>query len=405
MQERDIVSMALEQGDGVLRLAPTWVPRPLSVPGRRIKLDPRDYYALGVHRGGITERWFSSTTRADNGPETLPDEGLSYIVVCDKGQPHKVLLREAVDRAGEAIIGKRLMGEYGSWPTYAKFFDNMGPLPLHIHQNAEDAARVSRLPKPEAYYFPWQLNNHSGNFPYTFFGLGPGTTHEAVMECLRRWDQGDNRITNLSRAYRLELGTAWDVPAGILHAPGSLCTYEPQFASDVSAIFQSLVNDVPISWELLVKDVPASHKHDLDNIVSMLDWQGNLDPDFCAHRFMLPRPVHPVVHMEEQGYLDMWVVYRSPLFSAKETTILPGRSVRLVDSGCYGLIVVQGHGTLDGWQVEAPALIRFGQLTSDEFFVTEETARRGVLVTNPSETDPLVMLRHYGPGNPDLHWS
>jgi len=50
-------------------------------------------------------------------------------------------------------------------------------------------------------------------------------------------------------------------------------------------------------------------------------------------------------------------------------------------------------------------MIRFGQLTSDEFFVTEEAARQGVLVTNPSETASVVMLRHYGPGNPDLRWS
>jgi hypothetical protein len=47
-------------------------------------------------------------------------------------------------------------------------------------------------------------------------------------------------------------------------------------------------------------------------------------------------------------------------------------------------------------------LIRFGQLTNDEFYVSENAARAGVRVTNPSETDPLVILRHFGPANPDL---
>jgi len=61
---------AFEQGRGVLRLAPTWVPRAFCVPGRRIKLHPDDYYALGGDRGGIDERWLSSTTPADNGPKT-----------------------------------------------------------------------------------------------------------------------------------------------------------------------------------------------------------------------------------------------------------------------------------------------------------------------------------------------
>ena len=44
---------ALEQGKGILRLAPTWVPRSFCVPGRRIKLHPDDYYVLGGVRGGI----------------------------------------------------------------------------------------------------------------------------------------------------------------------------------------------------------------------------------------------------------------------------------------------------------------------------------------------------------------
>ena len=116
-----------------------------------------------------------------------------------------------------------------------------------------DAARVGQKPKPEAYYFPRQLNNYGGDFPYTFFGLFPGTTHDDIVNCLRNWDRGDNGITALSQAYVLRPGTGWDVPAGILHAPGSLCTYEPQFASDVFAMFQSLVADVPIGWDLLGK--------------------------------------------------------------------------------------------------------------------------------------------------------
>ena len=42
-----IAQKAFEQGKGILRLAPNWVPRSFCVPGRRIKLHPDDYYALG----------------------------------------------------------------------------------------------------------------------------------------------------------------------------------------------------------------------------------------------------------------------------------------------------------------------------------------------------------------------
>jgi len=397
-----LVAMALDQGKGVVRLAPNWVPRSFSVPGRRLKLHPDDYYALGANRGGISERWLASTTHADNGPGTPTDEGLSSIVIEDGAETHRVPLRDAIDTHGRDIIGPRLMGAYGRWPMLAKLFDSMGPLPYHMHQRAEDAARVSQRPKPEAYYFPAQLNNHGGTFPFTFFGLEPGTTREDVITCLRSWNQGDNKITNLSRAYKLEPGTGWDVPAGVLHAPGSLCTYEPEGASDVRAMFQSLVNGVPTAYDMLVKDVPADRRDDLDYIVGMLDWELNVDPSFVQHRFMLPRPVRPEEEMRATGLVDRWLAYRSPDFATKETTILPGRSATLQDPASYGLILVQGHGTLGAWEVETPTMIRFGQLTNDEFFVTEEAARAGVRVTNPSRTDPIVILRHYGPGNPEL---
>ena len=32
----------------------------------------------------------------------------------------------------------------------------------------------------------------------------------------------------------------------------------------------------------------------------------------------------------------------------------------------------------------------------------EAAAQEGVKITNPSETDPIVMLKHFGPENPDL---
>ena len=46
-------------------------------------------------------------------------------------------------------------------------------------------------------------------------------------------------------------------------------------------------------------------------------------------------------------------------------------------------------------------MIRFGQMTEDEFFVTADAAQAGVRIENTSDTDPLVILKHFGPGNPD----
>jgi hypothetical protein len=390
----------LEQGEGLLRLAPTWVPRVFCIPGRRIKLHPNDYYAFGAQRGGIDERWFSSTTRADNGPLTTPDEGLSYVVYEGRGSDQKVLLKEVIDDLGAELLGSQMWEKHGKWPIYSKFFDNQGPLPHHLHQMQQHAELVGQDHKPEAYFFPTQLNNYGADFPHTYFGLEPGTSKQQVQHCLEIWEQGDNRITDLSKAYRLEVGTGWYVPPGVLHAPGSLCTYEPQWASDVFSMFQSLTNDVPISREFLVKDVPVDKADDLDYLVSMLDWEANTNADFKATHFRPPLPARPVGEMAEDGYMESWITYGNPYFAAKELTVLPGRSATVRDAGPYGLIVLQGHGTLGRFPVETPALIRFGQLTHDEYFVSCRAAQEGVTIHNPSHTDPLVMLKHFGP-NPE----
>ncbi len=388
---------ALSGGDGIVRLAPCWVPRAFLMPGGRLKLDPRDLYALGAHRGGIDERWFASTTKAANGPDTPEDEGLSYIAIDGR----RILLKEAIETIGDEFVGADVMREQGGWNVLCKFFDNLGPIPHHMHQSDQDARRVGQHGKPEAYYFPPQYNFTENKFAYTFMGLEPGTTKDDVRRCLERWNEGDNGILYYSKAYKLKPGTGWQIDAGILHAPGSMVTYEPQVNSDVFAMFQSMVEGRPVPWDLLVKDVPVEHHHDLDYIIGMLDWEANVDSEFMKHRLVQPKPVKPECEMMGMGYCEKWVSYSTNYYSAKELMVKAGQSVTICDSAAYGLIVVQGWGLVGKMEVETPSLIRFGQMTKDELFVTAATAARGVKVTNRSDKEDLVMLKHFGPGNPD----
>ena len=394
-----LARQSLEAGEGILRLAPTWVPRIYLQPGRRLKLDSRDLYAYGAHRGGIDERWFASTTPAMNDNRT-PDEGFSFVV--SEGQ--RFTLKEAVEAEGSRMIGKAMWDTYHRWPVYSKFFDNSGPIMHHLHQSEAQAKLVGREGKPEGYYFPPQLNATFGNFSHTYFGLEPGSTKEDVRKCLERWDEGDNGILDFAKAYRLVPGTGWLVPPRILHAPGSLLTYEPQWGSDVLAMFQSMVEGRSVPRRLLTQDVPEDKHYDLDFLADLVDYPANLDYEFKNHHYLKPIPVGD---SESEGYVDKWIVYGKidgqQKFSAKELTVMPGTRCTIYDPGAYGLIVTQGHGQIGKLDIDCPSLIRFGQMTQDEVFVSHDAAQQGVTFVNQSETDPLVSLRYFGPDvHPDM---
>ena len=390
---KGLVEGALADNGGLLRLAPCWVPRSFLQPGKRLKLHPDDLYAYGLNRGGIDERWFASTTPAANENRT-PDEGLSYAVVGKQ----RFTLQQAVAECGPELIGRKIWNQYKKWPVYSKFFDNMGPIPHHMHQNQQQARLVGQEGKPESYYFPPQHNNVGNNFPYTFMGLEPGTTKAQVRQCLANWNHGDNGILDLARAYRLKPGTGWLIPPCILHAPGSLCTYEPQWGSDVFGMYQSLVEGREVPWSLLVKDMPPSKHKDLDFIVDQLDWEANVDPSFKENHYLEPVPV---ADTRREGYVDRWIVYGrikgEQLFSAKELTVDPGAKCTIKDNGGFGLITVQGRGRMNKLSLDCPKLIRFHEQTEDEVFCTEAAARDGVTFENTSAVEPLVVLRYFGP--------
>jgi hypothetical protein len=136
--------------------------------------------------------------------------------------------------------------------------------------------------------------------------------------------------------------------------------------------------------------------------MEVIDWDLNVDPNMMANRFMAPKPVHDPESMKAQGYTENWICYKSADFSAKELTVFPGQTVTITDAAAYGIIVMQGRGTFGVWEIETPALIRYGQLTNDEFFVSEAAAKAGVTITCRSKYEPLVILKHFGPNHPDM---
>ncbi len=397
MNEVKKIHETFDKGHGIFRMAPIFVPRRFNQAGQRLRLHPDDYYALGTQRGAFKERWFSSVIAALNGPLAPPDEGMSYIAPTDD-VADKFLFRDAVEELGADIIGPELKAKYGTWPMYSKFFDYRQPLFHHLHLNDEAAGRVGYSGKPEAYYFPPQLNSYLGEFPVTYFGFDPDVTKEQVRERLLNYEKGDTRITELSRAYRITLGTGWYTPPGVVHAPGSVLTYEPQWNSDVNSIYENVVAGEIYAYEFLVESVPQDHKRNVDYVMSLMDWEKNVDPHYKKHYY---RPPIPCPHSDER-HTEKWITYANDYFGAKELTVQPGQTVVVKDPAAYGCILIQGHGTFGVYDAEAAIMLRYGQLSADEYFASEAAAREGVKVANHSRWEPLVILKHLGPNHPEM---
>lgn len=157
-----------------------------------------------------------------------------------------------------------------------------------------------------------------------------------------------------------------------------------------------------MSPALLVKDVPKKYHHDLDYLIEQLDWEGNVNPNFKDSHYLEPIACEGG---PGKGYVDKWIVYGKvggeELFTAKELTVSPGTKVTIKDNGAYGMIAVQGSGSMNGHRLQTPAMIRFTELTEDEYFVSHAAARSGVAYDNTGSED-LVILRYFGPGvNPN----
>ena len=394
-QDETVIRETFEKGEGVLRLFPAFVPRQFGKAGHRLKLHSDDYFAFGMERGSITERWFASTIAAQNGPKAKADEGMAYVCV-DYDSDEKFALRDAVKVLGAELVGDDLMERYGGWPMYSKFFDNENPLFHHLHLTFEDAARVGKLGKPECYYFPKQLNNYFGEAGYTYFGFDPDVTKEEVRERIAKFEDDDTRITDLSRAYRIELGTGWYTPAGVIHAPASVLTYEPQWNSDVNSVYENIVSGEVYPPRMLDEELPEGRKSK-DDVIALMDWEKNVDPHYRKHYFR-----RPIIEAETKAYTSRWITYANPYIAAKELTVNPGQSAVIADGATYGCIFVQGHGKFGVYDAEAATLLHFGQQSTDEFFVSDRAAKKGVVITNLSKVEPLVVLKHFGPNCPGV---
>ena len=389
---RNIIEDTIAFYNGLLRLEPAWVARDSMPPGHRLGLAESQVDAGA--RGWISERWLASTTRADNrcGPA---DEGLSYIAA-ENG--HRILLEEAIQFAGAAIMGEEYAHTHLGLGRLAKIFDMSDRIAFHYHQQARDAALVGRNSKEEAYYYPENVD--MGNHPETFFGVHPyiaeGNNYEILLPYLVDWSS--DLILKHSRAYQLVPGEGFHVPAGVPHAPGTALTIELQEDSDVFGVLQALSSGRIIPKDLLFKDI---RKQDRDRfgerfVLGQIDWEISGDPYYYENRRLSPQLIDVT---KTDGGQEYWIFYNTLKFSGKKLIVKPGRAFTSVDNGVYNILVWQGQGEFDGLRIEA------GNPRLDELLVVYSKATQPLQINNTGDQE-LILFKFFGPDiNPEVPWN
>ncbi len=380
--KRDTIAAALAQGNGILRLEPAWVARDFLPPGKRLGLKDEEY-DVG-ERGWICERWLGSTTRADNrvGP---PDEGLSYLAI----EGARITLKEAVEVAGDLIMGAEYARTHKGLGRLAKIYDFAARIPFHIHQMEKDARLVGANPKEEAYYFPEDVD--LGPHPETFFGVHPYIVEQGKQELLLQHlvEWKDDLILKHSRAYLLVPGEGFHLPSGVLHAPGTALTIELQEDSDVFAMLQALNAGKIISKHLLFKDVTpeARATRGEQAVLDQINWEISGDPYFYENHHTSPVLVEET---RQEGGEEHWIYYNTTKFSGKRLIVKAGKTFQSVDRGVYNILVWRGKGRYGGHEVEG------GHFGFDELLISHDAAIRPISVENTGHSD-LIIFKFFGP--------
>ena len=365
----------IEEKGGVLRLKPSFVARTFYPGLNRLGLSNPD----AGERGEYVERWIASCVEADN-PIKVEGEGLSEILLETSGKT--ITLREALQLMPGIMLGENYAKTHENrFGVLTKILDIGHPIPWHIHARKEDAWRYWRMnPKEEAYYFldhPKAL----GPLPYSHLAIHPGTSQDELLEILKRWS--DDKVLDLSPAYRLNVGEGFHIPAGIPHAPGTALTLEVQEESDVYNMLQAKYMGKILPRELLLRGLP-----DEEAVVKLIDWEASTDPYFYRRHHTVPEPVEEPPEGEGE---ERWVFSpkRTRKFSGKELTVKPGGKVKCVEKGAHAILIWKGRGRINEVRVS-------NKHGYDELFINYERAVEGYVVENDGE-ETLTLYKIFGP--------
>ena len=276
-----------------------------------------------------------------------------------------------------------------TWPIVSKKFDNLNPIPDHLHWAKWEVYDINSFDNPGV---------SASHYHTTAMGLYSFVTKDQFLACMKRFGTGEyNGIRHLAPHVMMQLDNGFVMPNGVLHSPTNLCTHELHVTMDEHFLAEDLTLDGRIGaadafYACREEDYPKDRHEDWEYLVEKFDFAANQDPDFVQ------KHSRPAIHAEEfegDGVNAKWIVY-GDFLGEQRCSIL-----RLaVEAGCKTNFCPEsptlfhtngGSGRVGKLAVRYHQDMILGELYPEIGFITQAALSGGGVEIENTGTEPLVL--------------
>ena len=393
-----VLDSCLEKNGGVFQLLHRYAGRTFCTPGKRLRLDERSYYPDYMGGTGLDELWMCCTvpivtgvidTRTKKAPFR---EGEAHVLTSD-GQV--ISLQDLISANPKAVLGdkvtalsQQLIGKV-TWPIVSKKFDNLNPIPHHLHWSKWEVYDINSYDNPGV---------SPSHYHTTAMGLYPFVTRDQFLACMKRFGKGDyNGVRHLSPHTMMHIDDGFVMPNGVLHSPTNLCTHELHVTMDEHFLAEDLTLDGRIGakdafYACREEDYPKARHEDWDYLVEKFDFAANQDPDFVLKN---SRPAIPAQEFKGNGVDAKWIVYGNFLGDQKcsilRLIVEPGAKTTFRPE-CPAMFHTNGgSGRVGKLAVRYHQNMILGEIYPEIGFITQAALANGGVEIENTGTEPLVL--------------
>ena len=393
-----VLDNCLEKNGGVLPLLHRYAGRTFCTPGKRLRLDAKSYYPDYMGGTGLDEIWMCCTvpivtgvidTRTNKAPFR---EGEAHVLTAD-GQV--ISLQDLISANPKTVLGdkvtalsKQLFGNV-TWPIVSKKFDNLNPIPHHLHWSKWEVYDINSYDNPGV---------SASHYHTTAMGLYPFVTKEKFLACMKQFGKGEyNGVRHLSPHTMMHIDNGFVMPNGVLHSPTNLCTHELHVTMDEHFLAEDLtlagrIGAKDAFYACREEDYPKARHEDWDYLVEKFDFAANQDPDFVLKN---SRPAIPAEEFKGNGVDAKWIVYGNFLGDQKcsilRLIVAPGAKTTFRPE-CPAMFHTNGgSGRVGKLAVRYHQNMVLGEIYPEIGFITQAALANGGVEIENTGTEPLVL--------------